>query len=96
MVNLQHTSVKTWFFISAEPSAGSANQVDLFGADMMGDFMDSGPTETSSNNNNGKFQETDLFADATFVSASAQGTDFGSQKQVGDFFHSSNYTAFNN
>ncbi|KAH0936775.1 hypothetical protein HID58_004236 [Brassica napus] len=66
---------------SKKPSAGSANQVDLFGADLMGDFMDSGPTETSSNNNNGKFQETDLFADATFVSASAQGTDFGSQKQ---------------
>lgn len=60
----------------------------------MGDFMDSGPTETSSttNNNNAKFQEADLFADAAFVSASAQGTDFGSQTQVGDLFHSSYYT----
>ncbi|KAF3503797.1 hypothetical protein F2Q69_00045010 [Brassica cretica] len=59
----------------------SANQVDLFGADLIGDFLDSGPTETSSTNNNGKFQEADLFADASFVSASSPGTDFGSQTQ---------------
>lgn len=59
----------------------------------MGDFMDSGPTETSStnNNNNAKFQEADLFADATFVSAPPQGTEFGSQTQVGDLFHPSDY-----
>ncbi|KAJ0230673.1 Clathrin interactor EPSIN 1 [Hirschfeldia incana] len=68
---------------SNKPSTGSVNQVDLFGADLMGDFMDAGPTETSSTNNtnNAKFQEADLFADATFVSASAQGTDLGSQTQ---------------
>uniref|UniRef100_A0A1J3EAV5 Clathrin interactor EPSIN 1 n=1 Tax=Noccaea caerulescens TaxID=107243 RepID=A0A1J3EAV5_NOCCA len=66
---------------SNKPSTGSANQVDLFGGDLIGDLMDSGPTETSSTNNNGKFQEADLFADATFVSATAQGTEFGSQTQ---------------
>ncbi|CAH8319852.1 unnamed protein product [Eruca vesicaria subsp. sativa] len=66
---------------SNKPSTGSTNQVDLFGADLIGDFMDSGPTETSSTNNNGKFQEADLFADAAFVSASAQGPEFGSQTQ---------------
>lgn len=60
--------------------------MDLFGADLIGDFLDSGPTETSSTNNNGKFQEADLFADASFVSASSPGTDFGSQTQVCDFF----------
>lgn len=63
--------------------------MDLFGADLIGDLMDSGPTETSPTNNNGNFQEADLFADATFVSATGQGTEFGSQKQVGDFFHPS-------
>uniref|UniRef100_M4CXJ5 ENTH domain-containing protein n=1 Tax=Brassica campestris TaxID=3711 RepID=M4CXJ5_BRACM len=57
---------------SNKPSTGSANQVDIFGADLIGDFLDSGPTETSSTNNNGKFQESDLFADATFVSASSK------------------------
>ncbi|CAH2073013.1 unnamed protein product [Thlaspi arvense] len=66
---------------SNKPSTGSANQVDLFGADLIGDLLDAGPTETSSTNNNGKFQEADLFADATFVSASVQGTEFGSQAQ---------------
>ncbi|KAF8115897.1 hypothetical protein N665_0025s0340 [Sinapis alba] len=66
---------------TSKPSAGSTNQVDLFGADLMGDFLDSGPTETSSTNNNGKFQEADLFTDATFVSASGPGTEFGSQTQ---------------
>ncbi|CAA7039785.1 unnamed protein product [Microthlaspi erraticum] len=66
---------------SNKPSTVSANQVDLFGGDLIGDLMDSGPTETSSTNNNGKFQEADLFADATFVSATAPGTEFGSQKQ---------------
>ena len=65
---------------SNKPSTGSVNQVDLFGADLMGDFMDAGPTETSSTNNNNN-AEADLFADATFVSASAQGTEFGSQTQ---------------
>lgn len=84
------------FPFSTEPSTGSANQVDLFGGDLIGDLMDSGPTETSSTNNNGKFQEADLFADATFVSATAQGTEFVSQTQVGDFFLPSWYTAFNN
>ncbi|XP_010453219.1 PREDICTED: clathrin interactor EPSIN 1 isoform X1 [Camelina sativa] len=62
-------------------SNSSTNQVDLFGGDLIGDLLDSGPTETSSTNNNEKFQEADLFADAAFVSASAQGTEFGSQPQ---------------
>ncbi|CAA0402063.1 ENTH domain [Arabidopsis suecica] len=66
---------------SNKPSTGSANQVDLFGGDLIGDFLDSGPTETSSTNNNENFQEADLFADAAFVSASAQGAEFGSQTQ---------------
>ncbi|ESQ41136.1 hypothetical protein EUTSA_v10013137mg [Eutrema salsugineum] len=79
---------------SNKPSTGSANQVDLFGTDLIGDLLDSGPTETSSTNNNGKFQEADLFADATFVSASAQGTEFGSpaQKEV-DLFSASEPSA---
>ncbi|CAN8299328.1 unnamed protein product [Cochlearia groenlandica] len=75
---------------SNKPSTGSANQVDFFGADMIGDLLDSGPTETSSTNNNGKFQEADLFADATFVSASAQGTK--TQKEV-DLFSASQPSA---
>ncbi|KAG7554951.1 ENTH domain [Arabidopsis suecica] len=66
---------------SNKPSTGSANKVDLFGGDLIGDLLDSGPTETSSTNNNENFQEADLFADAAFVSASAQGAEFGSQTQ---------------
>ncbi|CAL9229990.1 unnamed protein product [Arabidopsis halleri] len=66
---------------SNKPSTASAKQVDLFGGDLIGDLLDSGPTETSSTNNNENFQEADLFADAAFVSASAQGTEFGSQTQ---------------
>lgn len=79
--------LSVWYFFLAEPSTASAKQVDLFGGDLIGDLLDSGPTETSSTNNNENFQEADLFADAAFVSASAQGTEFGSQTQVDDFFH---------
>ncbi|XP_004498931.1 clathrin interactor EPSIN 1 [Cicer arietinum] len=55
---------------STKTSAGSSNQVDLFGQDLIGDLMDA-PTsvsvEKAATNN---ASEVDLFADAAFVSAS--------------------------
>lgn len=58
---------------SNKSATGSSNQVDLFGQSLIGDLLDapiSGPTETSVVNNNSV--DVDLFADATFVSASHQ------------------------
>ncbi|XP_059657111.1 clathrin interactor EPSIN 1-like [Cornus florida] len=52
----------------AKSAAGSSNQGDLFGESLIGDLMDapaSVPTEMSTD-----FSEVDLFAEATFVSAS--------------------------
>lgn len=58
--------------------------MDLFGQSLIGDLLDapiSGPTETSVVNNNSV--DVDLFADATFVSASHQvETGSSPQKQV--------------
>ncbi|XP_038700334.1 clathrin interactor EPSIN 1-like isoform X2 [Tripterygium wilfordii] len=54
-------------------SSRSSNQVDLFGQSFVGDLLDvpaSVPSETSAVNNN--LSEVDLFADATFVSASSE------------------------
>ncbi|KAF5743213.1 ENTH/VHS family protein [Tripterygium wilfordii] len=58
---------------SSKPAAGSSNQVDLFGQNFAGDLLDvtaSVPSETSAVNSNPS--EVDLFADATFVSASSE------------------------
>ncbi|XP_057799723.1 clathrin interactor EPSIN 1 [Salvia miltiorrhiza] len=57
----------------AKPSSGS-QQVDLFGQDLMGDFLDvpvSVPTDKSTSLDNDP-PEVDLFADAAFVSATPQ------------------------
>ncbi|KAK9273891.1 hypothetical protein L1049_018703 [Liquidambar formosana] len=56
---------------TTKSAAGSSNQVDLFGQSLVGDLMDaptSVPTEVTAKNSNSA--EVDLFADATFVSAS--------------------------
>ncbi|KAL1552374.1 clathrin interactor EPSIN 1-like [Salvia divinorum] len=58
---------------SAEPSSGS-QQVDLFGRDLIGDFLDdpvSVPTDLSNSLGNDP-SKVDLFADAAFVSATPQ------------------------
>ncbi|XP_056176968.1 clathrin interactor EPSIN 1 [Syzygium oleosum] len=55
---------------TSKSSAGNANQVDLFGQDLIGDLLDapiSVPTDAPSLNENSS--EVDLFADASFVSA---------------------------
>ncbi|KAF7830494.1 clathrin interactor EPSIN 1 [Senna tora] len=54
---------------TTKASAGSSNQVDLFGQDLIGDLIDaptSIPTENPATNN---VSEVNLFADATFVTA---------------------------
>ncbi|KAJ0971409.1 hypothetical protein J5N97_019368 [Dioscorea zingiberensis] len=59
---------------TAGSSGTSANQVDLFGQSLLIDLMDaptSVPTETVTMNNSVS-SESDLFADATFVSAAPQ------------------------
>lgn len=56
-----------------EPSSGS-QQVDLFGQDLIGDFLDdpvSVPTDKSNSLDNDP-SNVDLFADAAFVSATPQ------------------------
>ncbi|XP_038695245.1 clathrin interactor EPSIN 1-like isoform X1 [Tripterygium wilfordii] len=58
---------------TSKPAAGSSNQVDLFGQSFVGDLLDvttSVPSETSAVKSNPP--EVDLFADATFVSASSE------------------------
>ncbi|KAL1532555.1 clathrin interactor EPSIN 1-like [Salvia divinorum] len=58
---------------TSEQSSGS-QQVDLFGQDLMGDFLNvpvSVPTDKSTSLDNDP-SEVDLFADATFVSATPQ------------------------
>lgn len=65
---------------STKASAGNSNQVDLFGQDLMGDFMDapaSVPVEKTATSN---VPAVDLFADATFVSATPH-VDKGSSSQ---------------
>lgn len=54
-----------------EASAGSSNQVDLFGESLVGDLLDA-PTSVTTENPavNSSSSEVDLFADADFVSAS--------------------------
>ncbi|XP_010536216.1 PREDICTED: clathrin interactor EPSIN 1-like [Tarenaya hassleriana] len=72
-----------------KPTTNSASQVDLFGANLIGDLLDApipGQTETSSISNDERSQEVDLFSDATFVSAfsSPQETRSGSPVQKED------------
>lgn len=74
-----------FFFFSTEASAGNSNQVDLFGQDLMGDFMDapSVPVEKTATSN---VPAVDLFADATFISATPH-VDKGSSSQPQVGFH---------
>lgn len=65
---------------STKAPAGSSNQVDLFGQDLIGDLMDapaSVPVEKPATND---ASEVDLFADASFVSA-APHVDKGASSQ---------------
>lgn len=54
-----------------EAAAPSPNGVDLFGDSLLGDLMDA-PTLVPPGKADSSSPEVDLFADATFVSASAQ------------------------
>ncbi|XP_015945114.1 clathrin interactor EPSIN 1-like [Arachis duranensis] len=54
---------------SAKPSAGSSNQVDLFGQDLISDFMDAPTSVSTEKAAANSVSEVDLFADASFVSA---------------------------
>ncbi|KAK9291949.1 hypothetical protein L1049_020335 [Liquidambar formosana] len=69
---------------TTKSAAGSSNQVDLFGQSLVGDLMDAPtyiPKEVTAKNSNSA--EVDLFADATFVSASPNvGSGASSQTQV--------------
>ncbi|KAF3447495.1 hypothetical protein FNV43_RR12681 [Rhamnella rubrinervis] len=58
---------------STSKTAGSSNQVDLFGESLIGDLMDA-PTSVPTGNPamNSSASEVDLFADADFVSAPVQ------------------------
>ncbi|XP_027181229.1 clathrin interactor EPSIN 1 isoform X1 [Coffea eugenioides] len=76
---------------SAKPSTGTSHQVDLFGQDLLGDFMDA-PTPASTEKSTTKADQSDvdLFADATFVSATSPTeaiSSSGGQKSV-DLFAS--------
>lgn len=67
---------------SSKPSAGSSNQLDLFGQDLLSDLLDAptpAPTATSTVNTDPS--EVDLFADATFVSAKPH-TEMGATSQT--------------
>lgn len=67
---------------SSKPSAGSSNQVDLFGQDLLGDLLDAPtPAPTATSTANVDPSEVDLFADATFVSAKPQ-TETGATSQT--------------
>ena len=67
-----------------EAAAGSSNQVDLFGDSLVGDLLDAPtPVPTANPAVNSSSSEVDLFADATFVSASPHVDKApGSQTQV--------------
>ncbi|XP_054792515.1 clathrin interactor EPSIN 1-like [Prosopis cineraria] len=76
---------------SAKVSAGSSNQVDLFGQDLIGDLLDAPPTSVPAGKPAASsVSEIDLFADAAFVSAEPhvdQGASSQSQNEV-DLFAS--------
>ncbi|XP_014504833.1 clathrin interactor EPSIN 1 [Vigna radiata var. radiata] len=57
---------------STKSSAGNSNQVDLFGQDLIGDFMDAPTSVPVEKPTTGNLPEVDLFADASFVSATPQ------------------------
>ncbi|ESW32966.1 hypothetical protein PHAVU_001G032700 [Phaseolus vulgaris] len=57
---------------STKTSAGNSNQVDLFGQDLIGDFMDAPTSVPVEKPATGNLPEVDLFADASFVSATPQ------------------------
>ncbi|MED6157056.1 hypothetical protein PIB30_019893 [Stylosanthes scabra] len=65
---------------SAKPSAGSSNQVDLFGQDLISDFMDAPASVSTEKAAANSVSEVDLFADASFVSAPPH-ADKGSSSQ---------------
>lgn len=65
---------------STKASAGNSNQVDLFGQDLMGDFMDAPASVPVEKTATSDVPAVDLFADATFVSATPH-VDKGSSSQ---------------
>lgn len=58
-----------WIIFGTD-AAGSSNQVDLFGQDLIGDLMDA-PAAVPAENHpiDSTSSDVDLFADATFVTA---------------------------
>ena len=86
------SSILIWISrCSTESTAGNSKQVDLFGQSLVGDLMDAPvpvPTEMAATNSNSS--EVDLFADATFVSASPNieaGGECESQVRFYDFIY---------
>ncbi|XP_058725060.1 clathrin interactor EPSIN 1-like [Vicia villosa] len=57
---------------STKTTAGSSNQVDLFGQDLIGDLMDAPTSVSVEKPATNDVSEVDLFADAAFVSAPPQ------------------------
>ncbi|KAK4274597.1 hypothetical protein QN277_017794 [Acacia crassicarpa] len=75
---------------TAKASAGSSNQVDLFGQDLIGDLMDAPTSVPTEKPPTSSMSEVDLFADAAFVSAEPhvdQGASSQSKSEV-DLFAS--------
>lgn len=68
---------------STKTSAGISNQVDLFGQDLLGDFMDAPTSVSVEKPATSDASEVDLFADASFVSA-APHADKGASSQPQD------------
>ncbi|KAI9118394.1 hypothetical protein K1719_010726 [Acacia pycnantha] len=70
---------------TAKASAGSSNQVDLFGQDLIGDLMDAPTSVPTEKPPTSSMSEVDLFADTAFVSAephSDQGASSQSKNEV--------------
>lgn len=73
-----------------EPASESTKQVDLFGDNLIGDFMDAPISVTQETSGiKSKSSEVDLFADADFVSAEPEvDRESSAQTKVRFFFHS--------
>lgn len=78
--------IVSFFSLSTEASAGSSNQVDLFGQDLIGDLMDAPASVSVEKPAASCVSEVDLFADAAFVSA-APHVDKGASSQPQVIFH---------
>lgn len=84
--NISEVCFSQWIFYTG-PTSARANQMDLFGESLLGDLMDSSPSvPPTAPVDNTANHEVDLFADATFQSASHGEATSASHAQVGFLF----------